>query len=323
MTNGFRKLTAVVVLIPLGLSAAGGSSRAQSPDQDDASSPRPAPLVSGPSDRAEGPDQDDELNLADLTAYRAALSGKATADSARASDPPARAGFRDLWARSDAHRGRRVTVQGRVERIFRQGPVGSFPSLIQVWVYSPAGDPFCLVFPRPAGPTTPGSEPEHRAASQAVNRQAADAHVTPPAIPGLGQTVEFTGTFLKMVRYTAGDGPRLAPLIVGDRAVAGIAERGPRDSALVRQARLTFLPGPDPPRHRGRGLRCLRPRSLGLVTDKLGAGPDAGGRRGRDPRRAAPSWGPDPRRSARRNRLLDPAAADSLSFVDDMPEPRV
>jgi hypothetical protein len=29
--------------------------------------------------------------------------------------------------------------------------------------------------------------------------------------------VRFTGTFLKTVRYAAGDGERLAPLIVGDR----------------------------------------------------------------------------------------------------------
>jgi hypothetical protein len=179
MTSRFRKLATVLVLIPTWLSAAGGSSRAQD---------------SG---------QDDELSLADLTAYRAALSGKATADDARPTDPSARVGFRDLWDRPDAHRGRRVTVEGRVGRIFRQGPVGSFPPLIQVWAYSPAGDPFCLVFPRPADSAAPVKESESRA-----------------AIPGLGQTVQFTGTFLKIVRYAAGDGPRLAPLVVGDRPPA-------------------------------------------------------------------------------------------------------
>ena len=37
------------------------------------------------------------------------------------------------------------------------------------------------------------------------------------SIPKLGQTVRFTGTFLKMIRYAAGDGDRLAPLVVGDQ----------------------------------------------------------------------------------------------------------
>ena len=39
-----------------------------------------------------------------------------------------RSKFKDLWNRPDVFRGRRVTVQGRVVRIFRQGPVGSFPA---------------------------------------------------------------------------------------------------------------------------------------------------------------------------------------------------
>ena len=56
--------------------------------------------------------------------------------------------FRDLWNRPDVFRGRRVTVEGRVVRIFRQGPVGSFPPLAEVWITSPAGDPFCVVFPQ-------------------------------------------------------------------------------------------------------------------------------------------------------------------------------
>ena len=51
-----------------------------------------------------------------------------------------------------------------------------------------SGDPFCLVFPQ----------------------------ARPIPVPELGREVRFTGTFLKMVRYAAHDGPRLAPLIVGD-----------------------------------------------------------------------------------------------------------
>jgi len=139
--------------------------------------------------RAHG--QEDRLGLADLAGYRAALSGKATADDARAADPPAQVHFRDLWNRPDAFRGRHVIVEGRVLRIFRQEPVGSFPALAEVWITATSGDPFCLVSPQ-AGPTA-----------------------TP--IPEPGRDVRFTGTFLKMVRYAASDGARLAPLVVGDR----------------------------------------------------------------------------------------------------------
>ena len=60
------------------------------------------------------------LTLADLATYRAALAGKVTADDASAADPPAPSSFKDLWSRPDAFRGRRVTVEGRIERIFRQ-----------------------------------------------------------------------------------------------------------------------------------------------------------------------------------------------------------
>lgn len=137
-----------------------------------------------------GPEPDDRVGLADLAAYRAALSGRPTADDARPSDPPARVGFRDLWDHPDAHRGRRVTVVGRLERTFRQGAVGSFPPLDESWIFSTAGDPFCIVYPHPEAPD---------------------------AVPRAGRPVRFTGTFLKTVRYAAGDGERLAPLIVGDR----------------------------------------------------------------------------------------------------------
>ena len=36
-------------------------------------------------------------------------------------------------------------------------------------------------------------------------------------MPAQGRVVQFTGTFLKMVRYAGADTTRLAPLIVGDR----------------------------------------------------------------------------------------------------------
>jgi hypothetical protein len=147
-----------------------------------------------------------QLSLADLTAYHSALTGKVTANDAKASDPPARVSFKDLWNRVDAFRGRRVTVQGRVERTFRQGPVGSFPALAEIWITSPAGDPFCLVVPQEAG-----------AGTLPIDYGSLDRRAAPQRIPKTGKNVQFTGTFLKMVRYAAGDGARLAPLVVGDQ----------------------------------------------------------------------------------------------------------
>ncbi|HEX8202702.1 MAG TPA: hypothetical protein VF590_19655 [Isosphaeraceae bacterium] len=128
-----------------------------------------------------GAPDDSSLGLADLAAYRAALEP--------ATGPAVAVGFRDLWERPGAYRGRRVRVEGRVERRFRQERVGTFPALTEVWIVNPSGDPFCLVFPTPR----PADE------------------------PAPGATAAFTGTFLKVVRYQAGDAARLAPLIVGDR----------------------------------------------------------------------------------------------------------
>jgi hypothetical protein len=148
-----------------------------------------------------------QLTLADLAAYRAALAGKVSASDAGATESPALVSFRHIWSRQDAFRGQRVTVQGRVERIFRQGPVGSFPALAEIWIASPAGDPFCLVVPQ-----------ENHQGNLSVNDQGSKDLTRSPQIPAPGSAVRFTGTFLKMVRYAAGDGARLAPLIVGDQA---------------------------------------------------------------------------------------------------------
>jgi hypothetical protein len=155
-------------------------------------------------DDSESPQQ---LTLADLAAYRAALSGKATGENATTSDLPVPVRFHDLWDRPAAFRGRRVTVHGRVERIFRQGPIGSFPALAEVWIVSPAGDPFCLIAPH-----------ESRIDISSVTDRGLEDHAASTPSPEPGQTVQFTGTFLKLVRYSGGDGPRLAPLVVGDHS---------------------------------------------------------------------------------------------------------
>ena len=212
--NGNHGLTRFLVLMALWLSVSAGRSWADEPE-------------SG---------RDDQLSLADLAEYRAALSGKPTADDARPSDLPVNLGFRDLWERPEAYRGRRVTVRGRVARTFRQGPVGTFPPLLQVWTFSPAGDPFCLVFPQERDQNTP---------SLTVNSKGSETRAPKATIPGPGRPVQFTGTFLKMIRYAAGDGARMAPLIVGDRppgpATAPAADpadvRGDHSSAVGKDLR--------------------------------------------------------------------------------------
>jgi hypothetical protein len=160
-----------------------------------------------------------QLTLADLAAYREAVSGTATAADSRAGAPPVAVSFKDLWNRPELFRGHRVTVQGRIVRTFRQGSVGSFPALEEAWITSPSGDPFCIVFPRPPSntgdendvPTTVAAAGDRVQAHPAGRQQFGGA----TSIPAAGRTIRFAGTFLKMVRYAAGDGIRLAPLVVG------------------------------------------------------------------------------------------------------------
>lgn len=164
---------------------------------------------------ADDTDTNHQLNLADLADYRAALDGKATAQNAQADGAPRVVRFRDLWDNSQAFLGRRVTIQGRVERIFRQAAVGQFPPLAEVWIVSPAGDPFCLVFAQHE-PTTGNDQRDQKNRPDVQSGKQKDQDIR-RAVPEVGQTVRFTGTFLKMVSYVAPDGKRLAPLIVGDR----------------------------------------------------------------------------------------------------------
>ncbi len=133
-----------------------------------------------------GPAKADEgkpIGLIDLEAYRAALNAK-PGGTAQLVD------FHELWDRPEAHLGRAVAVSGRVARFFRQPKFGDFPPLIEAWVVSPSGDPFCLVYPQVEG--VDGA--------------------------GIGDAVRFSGTFLRQIRYRGGDVPRLAPLIVGPLA---------------------------------------------------------------------------------------------------------
>jgi hypothetical protein len=177
-----------------------------------------------------------QLTLADLAAYRMALSGKATADAAESTDLPVSVGFKDLWEHSEHFRGRRVVVEGRVSRIFRQGPIGQFPPLAELWVGSSAGDPFCLVVPQ-------SIETSPSAASTGGGKRS-EAQV---AIPEMGTRIRFTGTFLKMVRYVAGDVARSAPLLVGNQLQVLARETGQLSGQHSARRSLSSAVGPIAP----------------------------------------------------------------------------
>jgi hypothetical protein len=169
------------------------------------------------------PADESALTVADLAGYRAALSGKGKDKGKGAADRPvARVGFRDLWDHPARYEGRRVQVEGRVVRRFRQGSFGTFPPLEEAWLSSPRGDPFCIVFPEPE---TPGE----------------------PTSPGTTAQVQFVGTFLKLLKYEGGDGPRLAPLIVGPApplaAVASDRRSRPEQVPGFRLSRLDWMIG--------------------------------------------------------------------------------
>ena len=264
-------------------------------------------LASGGFALADEPEagRDDQLSLADLVGYRAALSGKATADHARSGDPPSRVGFRDLWDRTDLYRGRRVTVRGRVARTFRQGAIGSFPPLLQSWIFSSAGDPFCVVSPLSVEKSELGSE--SLTASVIESERGTENHQGPTKIPGPGQTVRFTGTFLKMVRYAAGDGDRLAPLIVGDRLPES-APADPNVSAESRTAKGGKRPDDWGGSVVGRWGWSSSSWGLGLMVALVAAGLLARQHLRNDPIR---------RRSAVRDRVRDSMAVDPpLEFID-------
>jgi hypothetical protein len=143
---------------------------------------------------------DGPMTIADLPAYRAALS-----EDKVAAVPVT---FRDLWDRPDEFKGRRVAVSGRVVAVFHQGGVGQFPALAEVWAFTPESDPFCLVCPETK---------DHPA-------------------PVRGSLVGFEGTFLRKIRYRGGDVDRLAPLVVGPGPIrvdqaAPVAADAPRSSS--------------------------------------------------------------------------------------------
>ena len=120
-----------------------------------------------------------DLPPADLPAYRAALIPTPNAAATLVS-------FRDLWDRPEAWRGRPVAIRGQVVRGFSAPASGSLPARFEVWIATDVDDLVCAVYPAGSAPETPS------------NRR-----------------VAFSGTSLGRIGYDSGDGPRLAPLIVG------------------------------------------------------------------------------------------------------------
>jgi hypothetical protein len=243
--------------------------------------------------RAQSPGDDplSGLGLADLAAYRAALSGKAPADDPRAAQPVPAVTFRDLWDHPETWTGRRVRVRGNVARIFRQDAVGGFPPLAEAWLSTPQGELFCTVFPT-------------------------------ARVPEPGEAVAFTGTFLRTIRYAGGDQPRLAPWIVGDRPPARVAparqDSQPAPAAAhVRGVDSSLEPEPKPAspwiQQMGRWFESWSPTGwiLGTVLGLAGAGVVAWPHI-RRPAAARP-------REARRNNDSSASADPPLLFVETEP----
>ncbi|RUL87540.1 hypothetical protein [Tautonia sociabilis] len=130
--------------------------------------------------------QDDApLTVADLDSYRTALR-----PFEPDAPPPVDVSFGELWERPEEFEGRRVAITGKAARRFHQPAIGEYPPLVELWLFSPTGNPTCVVYPEPEG-----GDP------------------TP-----LGGTVRFVGWYQKRLRYRASDEDRLAPLLVGPTA---------------------------------------------------------------------------------------------------------
>jgi hypothetical protein len=80
-------------------------------------------LASGLCGRAIADDSETKgrLTLTDLAGYRAALSGKPTADQSRAGTPPIRVTFKDLWNHNESRPSRNGSRPGFADLLPRAG----------------------------------------------------------------------------------------------------------------------------------------------------------------------------------------------------------
>ena len=129
--------------------------------------------------------------------------------------------FRALWSDPEKYQGRRVVVRGRLARRFSQSAVGSFPALNEDWIFDDQQNPFCVVSYR-----------EHAGGN-------------------VGDRVEFAGKFLRLARYKASDGDRLAPVLVDVRGPTRLVAPPPAIPAnTTRWDRIMArVPGPVRRRH--------------------------------------------------------------------------
>ena len=136
-----------------------------------------------------------ELTLADLTAYGEALSDKVTASNGETSEPSQAVSLNDSRRNPTCI----AAITSRFKDVSSEslpGPGRQFSPLAEIWITSPAGDPFCLVVPQKY------EEPLSRN-DLGPSRRAQSTHLPQP-----GLTVrDSQETFLKMVRFAAGDMP--------------------------------------------------------------------------------------------------------------------
>jgi hypothetical protein len=104
--------------------------------------------------------------------------------------------FVHLWEEPAKYRGQLISLRGRLRRLIRYDPTPmaakeGVPDLYEGWLYADGNysNPFCIL----ASEIGPGLQP-----GQKIDRE-----------------VTFTGYFFKKYRYRAGDGWRVAPLLIG------------------------------------------------------------------------------------------------------------
>ena len=120
----------------------------------------------------------------DLTLYRKALDPSQAVIKSR----PVR--FADLWANPGDFRGKRVEVSGRVARRFEAPSSQSLPARQELWL-DQGGNLLCVVVPLGEAPVE------------------------------FGREVRVAGVSFGLIEYRGRDARRMAPLVVGNRAIPG------------------------------------------------------------------------------------------------------
>ena len=155
------------------------------------------------------------LGLADLPEYRAALEPGSGSEG-----PAAAVGFRDLWDHPERYRGRRVQVEGRIVRRFRQEAVGTFPAADGVWVVAAVGRSVLPGLPRPGARRT-----SPRRGPGPVRRDVPEAS----ALPGGGYRPAGPPDRGRPAAGGVGAGPAARAAARAGFSPAGLGDRDRRD----------------------------------------------------------------------------------------------